>query len=159
MDDLQTQIVNGKYRAVQDGSTSMLLHVGGTPGSRITIVIPAASYHDMAGNTGAMNVIIEIDVPQSDYIAHLSRGVASLAPVTAGAAVATAASTTLLALTTGASVAKSNLIRTGYHFQVMSMSANLAAISIPGERGYLVYHWGVTRAAETVVVFNFGETR
>jgi hypothetical protein len=136
----QFQGANGNITWVELFSSSLVIIADGTPGTRMTVVIPGASFTDIAGNPGQHNVIVEADVGRvASVSSYILRGVVSgIAPITAGVSVgATVATGALSALGAAASAqgmaAKSNLMRSGFHFQVMSMSASLAVPTVPGD--------------------------
>jgi hypothetical protein len=136
----QVQVNNGIIRSAQIAQSTMTIEAAGEAGTRTTIVVPSTSFVDLAGNTGDNNIIIELDAVgnQEDRVAYITRSVAGIGPATAGVAVATSIATNAIVAFGSASVAqvcvaKSNLMRAGYHFQMMSMSASLAVPRIPGE--------------------------
>ena len=93
------------------------------PGSRLTVVVPASSFHDLAGNDGEQTIIVEADIPQGTIVS---------ASLSVGASLASSALSAVGAAATAQAAAQSNLLRSGHHFQIMSMSASLAVPAVPG---------------------------
>ena len=106
------------------------------PGSRLTVVVPASSFHDLAGNDGEQTIIVEADIPQGTIVSSIRGAVTVIAPLTAslsvGASLASSALSAVGAAATAQAAAQSNLLRSGHHFQIMSMSASLAVPAVPG---------------------------
>jgi hypothetical protein len=98
-----------------------------------SITLSPNFYSDMAGNVGQI-----ITIPFGFESYTITRGLTALATTSVATVVTTSIiSTAAFLVSTGASgtqsfLAKSNLLRAGYHVQIMSMSTNLAIPNLSG---------------------------
>ncbi|KAI8471296.1 MAG: hypothetical protein J3K34DRAFT_235982 [Monoraphidium minutum] len=144
----QIQVARGALEVQDVNQSSLKIIANGIPGSRITIAIPAGCYQDFVGNPGTSTAIIEVDIPPFDEpIRYIANGLEAVVPATA--AIASAASLTSAAMyvisatsVTQSLIAKGNMVRAGYHLQIMSMSANLAVGNVPDTYKFLVKQLG-----------------
>ena len=111
-------------------------NISGTPGGTFVLFIPAPSYHDEAGNYGKDINVTAVLPSNGDNLRTL---ITAVSPSTISNAVGGAAISATLAngLVTAAGTLspgvamKTNLLRTGYHIQLLSMTASLAVPDIP----------------------------
>ena len=121
--------------------------------------LPRDAYHDAAGNVGAsVDVIIPFNnssletPPQpslllnySEIVFSASEGVKVATPVVFGVSATVTGITAIGSTLTGAGLsnnvlAGSNLLRAGFHIQILTMCVNMAVPHMPGERGERVWH-------------------
>jgi len=138
VDYSQLQLTNGTIRAQNRTKNAWTLQLIFVDYKRIMLSLPANAYHDIAGNNGVNSAVVRIDLSSATKsIQYLSQGVATLGITTSVASVATTlltnAMTGIVGATRGSIISRSNLLRAGYHFQVLSMSANLAVPQVPSK--------------------------
>ncbi len=127
---------------IAETRTSLDIAITSDFSSMVRFVVPSSAYADMAGNAGFGVTVYMVPLDMGFTTSYLARGAVSLSLTTLAVSVTTSIFSSVAVAATQGVLAKSNLLRAGYHLQLLSMSSNLAVPKVSDSYRMLVKQLG-----------------
>lgn len=143
---------------LNNGNREFTVVLKGEPGQRCTLIVKSTAYRDRVGQQGRETTIMEVDLPAATAIVRVSNFFKDPVTAASGTALAVAAASTAASVAASAAAgttfgqiwsARSNLLRAGYHFQILAMTSQLAVPKISPAYKELVSSLGWTLLKRT----------
>lgn len=121
---------------------NMLIASNTADSSFSKVRVPSFAYQDVAGNLGQEELVIWFTPRVEKPVAIVSKGVAIIAPAILSASLASTTLASIMAagsaLASQSLAGQSNMLRAGYHIQILAMSANIAVPQVSGKHQSIV---------------------